>query len=106
MAYATATTFTVTDAGVDHTAEFPQRRYVRFLVGGAYLGYGYVTGSVYDAVSVTTVTVNVVEGTMPTTLDDVDYWTNGVITATLNNHTGSAHDLASSTWYAQTRKRI
>ena len=106
VAYATATTFTVTDAGVDHTAEFPQRRYVRFLVGGAYLGYGYVTGSVYDAVSVTTVTVNVVEGTMPTTLDDVDYWTNGVITATLNNHTGSAHDLASSTWYAQTRKRI
>ena len=106
VAYATATTFTVTDAGVDHTAEFPQRRYVRFLVGGAYLGYGYVTGSVYDAVSVTTVTVNVVEGTMPNTLDDVDYWTDGVITATLNNHTGGTLDIASSTWYAQARKRI
>jgi hypothetical protein len=106
VAYATATTFTVTDAGVDHTAEFPQRRYVRFLVGGAILGYGYVTASVYDAVSVTTVTVNVVEGSMPNTLDDVDYWTDGVITATLNNNTGGALDIASSTWYAQTRKRL
>ena len=106
VAYATATTFTVTDAGVDHTAEFPQRRYVRFLVGGAILGYGYVTASVYDAVSVTTVTVNVVEGSMPNTLDDVDYWTDGVITATLNNNTGGALDIASSTWYAQTRKRF
>jgi hypothetical protein len=106
VAYATATTFTVTDAGVDHTAEFPQRRYVRFLVGGAYLGYGYVTGSVYDAVSVTTVTVNVVEGTMPSTLNDVDYWTDGVVTLTLYNNTAGAIDLASSTWYVQARKRI
>ena len=106
VARTSATTFTVTETGVDHTAEFPQRRYVRFLVGGAYLGYGYVTASVYDAVSVTTVTVNVVEGTMPTALDDVDYWTNGVITATLSNHTGGALDIASSTWYAQARRRI
>jgi hypothetical protein len=106
VAYATATTFTVTDAGVSHTAEFPQRRYVRFLVGGAILGYGYVTGSVYDAVSLTTVTVNIVEGSMPNTLDDVDYWTDGVVTATLSNTTGGALDIASSTWYAQTRKRI
>jgi len=106
VAYASATTFTVTDAGVDHTAEFPVRRYVRFLVGGAYLGYGYVTASSYDAVSVTTVTVNVVEGTMPTTLDDVDYWTNGVVTLTLYNNTAGAIDLASSTWYVQARRRI
>ena len=106
VAYASATTFTVTDAGVDHTAEFPVRRYVRFLVGGAYLGYGYVTASSYDAVSVTTVTVNVVEGTMPNTLDDVDYWTDGVVTLTLYNNTGGAIDLASSTWYVQARKRI
>ena len=106
VARTSATTFTVTDAGVDHTAEFPVRRYVRFLVGGAYLGYGYVTASSYDAVSVTTVTVNVVEGTMPNTLDDVDYWTDGVVTLTLYNNTGGAIDLASSTWYVQARKRI
>lgn len=106
VAYASATTFTVTDAGVDHTAEFPQRRYVRFLVAGAYVGYGYVTASSYDAVSLTTVTVNVVEGTMPTTLDDVDYWTNGVVTLTLYNNTAGAIDLASSTWYVQARRRI
>jgi len=106
VAYGSATTFMVTDAGVDHTAEFPQRRYVRFLVAGAYVGYGYVTNSSYDAVSVTTVTVNVVEGTMPTTLDDVDYWTNGVVTLTLYNNTAGAIDLASSTWYVQARRRI
>lgn len=106
VAYGSATTFTVTDAGVDHTAEFPQRRYVRFLVAGAYVGYGYVTASSYDAVSVTTVTVNVVEGTMPNTLDDVDYWTNGVVTLTLYNNTAGAIDLASSTWYVQARRRI
>lgn len=106
VAYATATTFTVTDAGVDHTAEFPQRRYVRFLVGGAYLGYGYVTASSYDGVSVTTVTVNVVEGTMPNTINDVDYWTDGVVTLTLYNNTAGAIDLASSTWYVQARRRI
>lgn len=106
VARTSATTFTVTETGVDHTSEFPQRRYVRFLVGGAYLGYGYVTASVYDAVSVTTVTVNVVEGTMPTTLDDVDYWTNGVVTLTLYNNTAGAIDLASSTWYVQARRRI
>lgn len=106
VARTSATTFTVTDAGVDHTSEFPQRRYVRFLVAGAYVGYGYVTNSSYDAVSVTTVTVNVVEGTMPTTLDDVDYWTNGVVTLTLYNNTAGAIDLASSTWYVQARRRI
>jgi len=106
VAYATATTFTVTDAGVNHTAEFPQRRYVRFLVAGAYLGYGYVTTSSYNGTNTTTVTVNVVEGSMPSTLDDVDYWTDGVVTLTLNNHTGGALDIASSIWYAQTRKRI
>lgn len=106
VARTSATTFTVTETGVDHTAEFPQRRYVRFLVGGAYVGYGYVTASSYDAVSVTTVTVNVVEGTMPNTLDDVDYWTNGVVTLTLYNNTGGAIDLASSTWYVQARRRI
>jgi hypothetical protein len=106
VAYATATTFTVTDIGVDHRSEFPQRRYVRFLVGGTIAGHGYVTGSVYDAVSLTTVTVNVTEGVMPSTLGDVDYWTDGVITATLSHTTGSAIDLASSTWYAQARKRI
>lgn len=106
VARTSATTFTVTETGVDHTAEFPQRRYVRFLVGGAYVGYGYVTASSYDAVSLTTVTVNVVEGTMPNTLDDVDYWTNGVVTLTLYNNTGGAIDLASSTWYVQARRRI
>lgn len=48
----------------------------------------------------------VVEGTMPNTLDDVDYWTDGVVTLTLYNNTGGAIDLASSTWYVQARKRI
>jgi len=65
-----------------------------------------VTASSYDGVSITTVTVNVVEGTMPNTLDDVDYWTDGVVTLTLYNNTAGAIDLASSTWYVQARRRI
>lgn len=106
VARTSATTFTVTDAGVDHTSEFLQRRYVRFMVGGAILGYGYVASSTYNGTNITEVTVNVVEGTMPATLDDVDYWTNGVVTLTLYNNTAGAIDLASSTWYVQTRRRI
>jgi hypothetical protein len=106
VAYLNPTVFTITDTGVDHTSEFPQRRYVRFLVGGAIVGYGYVASSTYNGTNLTEVTVNVVEGTMPNTLADVDYWTNGVVTLTLYNNTAAAIDLASSTWYVQARRRI
>jgi Periplasmic copper-binding protein (NosD) len=100
-----ASQFTINNPGIDNTANFPQRRKVRFWSGGEITGYGYVTSSSYDGTGITTVNMLLNAGALLSNLTLVEYWTPGQARASLGNLTGGAVNLANSTWLMQVRAR-